>query len=147
MALIRKNVLKQAPIVRRWLNRSVRTKPMIHDQTSFIRYPIKLCTRDKTFHPWPNHTPMNKYDQSVPQWRNIQPVTTMINPFTSDQTIHRGPNRSHPTKPYTCGQTHASMTNLFTCDQNVHPWPKRSPVTKNRSSVTELFNRVQTIHL
>ena len=106
MVLIRKtekNVLRQAPIVHRWLNRSVMTKPMIHYQNPFIRYQTKLFTRDKTLYPWPNRSFMTKYHQSVPQWPNHSTVATMTNPCTRDQTIHWWPNRSHPTKPYTCG--------------------------------------------
>ena len=94
MTLIRKNVLKQALFVLRWLNRSVMTKPMMHVQNQFIHYQIKSFTHDKTLHPRPC-SPVTKDDQTVPQWPNHSTATTMNNLFSYDQTVHRLPNRSH----------------------------------------------------
>ena len=152
MALIRKNMLKQALIVLRWRNRSVMTKLMIHDQNLFIRYQTKPFTHDKTLHPRPNRSPVTKYNQTVPQWPNHSTVTTMTNLFTCDQTVHRWPNRSNLTKPWPKSLIHDQPLHMcsnrsamiktftrdqsvtpdltFTHDQNIYLCPNRSPITK-----------------
>ena len=62
MALIKKNVLKQAPIVHQWPNHSAMTNNLWP-----IRYQTKLLTRDKNLHPWPNCSPVTKRDQTFHQ--------------------------------------------------------------------------------
>ena len=136
MTLIRKNVLTQAHIVRRWLNRSVRTKS--------IPWPISVHTLpNQTFHTWRNPSSVTKQLINDLVWPKRSPMTKPIN---RDHTIHRWPNRSRRTKPYTCDQTHSSMTKPFTCDQTIHPWPKLSSVIK-ASHPTKLVTHDQTIYL
>ena len=154
MAVIRKkiNVLKRAPIVLRWLNRSVMTKPMFHDQNLFIGCQTKLFARDKTLYPWPNRLPMTKYDQSFPQWSNHsivsqlpirllvtkpiigdQTVCTRLNPTPVANTIHPWPNSSRDHTVHPCSKLPlvvkaSNLTKPFTHDQTINLWPNRSPI-------------------